>query len=145
MIILRHVLQTTDSLSPAIASAVEQSLSKSIESRAAQTLGWLLATAVMVAIGLVVTLIRPADPYVSTVLNLPGNAERGQAIFQINCAGCHGPEGRGLVGPDLANVSNRKSRKDLIRQVTTGETPPMPKFQPSPETMADLLRYLETL
>lgn len=144
MIILRRVLQATDGLGPAIASAVEQSLPKSIESRAAQILGWLLVAALVVAIGLLISLFRPADPYVSTVLSLPGNAERGQAIFQINCAGCHGPEGRGLVGPDLANVSNRKSRKDLIRQVTTGETPPMPKFQPSPETMADLLSYLGT-
>nr|AZB72916.1 cytochrome c [Synechococcus elongatus PCC 11801] len=145
MIILRHVLRARNGLGPAIASAVEQSLSKVIEPRAAQVLGWIAAGVVVIAIGLLLTFFRPTDPYVSTVLTLTGDTERGQAIFQINCAGCHGLEGRGLVGPDLANVSNRKSRKDLILQVTTGETPPMPKFQPSPETMADLLSYLETL
>lgn len=145
MIILRHVLKAIDRLGPAIASAVEQSLSKPIEPRAAQVLGWIAAGVIILALGFLLTAFRPTDPYVSTVLTLTGDTEQGQAIFQINCAGCHGLEGRGLVGPDLANVSNRKSRKDLIRQVTAGETPPMPKFQPSPETMADLLSYLETL
>jgi len=34
---------------------------------------------------------------------------------------------------------------DLIRQVTSGQTPPMPQFQPSPQEMADLLKYLEQM
>jgi hypothetical protein len=33
----------------------------------------------------------------------------------------------------------------LIHQVTSGETPPMPQFQPSAQEMADLLKYLESL
>ncbi|RDH51814.1 cytochrome C, partial [Mastigocladus laminosus WC112] len=32
-----------------------------------------------------------------------------------------------------------------IHQVISGDTPPMPKFQPSAKEMADLLSYLETL
>ncbi|NER30629.1 MAG: cytochrome c, partial [Symploca sp. SIO1C4] len=39
----------------------------------------------------------------------------------------------------------RKSKISLIHQVTDGKTPPMPKFQPSPQEMADLLSYLEEL
>ncbi|MEK0196099.1 cytochrome c, partial [Microcoleus anatoxicus PTRS1] len=41
--------------------------------------------------------------------------------------------------------SERKSEFDLIRQVTSGQTPPMPQFQPSPQEMADLLIYLEQM
>lgn len=125
---------------------MEQSLTKPVESRVPRGLSWAIGVALVSLISLLlVAFPRPLDPYISDVLAMDGNAERGHAIFQINCAGCHGLEGRGLVGPDLASVSNRKSRANLILQVTTGQTPPMPKFQPDPETMADLLSYLETL
>ncbi len=85
------------------------------------------------------------DPYVHEVLSLEGDQTRGQAIFQINCAGCHGLQAHASVGPSLKHVPQRKSKIDLINQVTSGKTPPMPKFQPSPQEMADLLIYLEQL
>jgi mono/diheme cytochrome c family protein len=85
------------------------------------------------------------EPYVQEVLALAGNAMQGSAIFQMNCAGCHGSLGDGRVGPSLLDVSSRKSQVSLIHQVTSGQTPPMPQFQPSPQEMADLLSYLETL
>lgn len=90
-------------------------------------------------------LIQISDPYVSTVLSLTGDSRRGHDIFQINCAGCHGLQADGKVGPSLQHVSKRKSNISLIHQVTSGQTPPMPKFQPSPQEMADLLSYLEKL
>lgn len=86
-----------------------------------------------------------SDPYVRTVLALPSDVEYGHAIFQMNCSSCHGFNADGLVGPSLHKVSDRKSRVALIRQVTSGQTPPMPQFQPAPKEMADLLGYLETL
>ncbi len=85
------------------------------------------------------------EPYVQEVLFLSGNPEQGNAIFQMNCAGCHGSLADGRVGPSLLAVSSRKSKVDLIYQVTSGKTPPMPQFQPSPQEMADLLSYLGTL
>jgi mono/diheme cytochrome c family protein len=88
---------------------------------------------------------RRADPYIESVLSLTGDPVQGQVIFQMNCAVCHGIYGQGLVGPALSHVSSRKSRVGIIEQVISGKTPPMPQFQPSPETMADLLEYLETL
>lgn len=92
-----------------------------------------------------VHIVRASDPYVKSVLSLPGDAVRGQAIFQMNCAGCHGLQADGSVGPSLQGVSKRKSRFGLIHQVISGETPPMPQFQPNSKEMADLLSYLETL
>lgn len=88
---------------------------------------------------------RTADPYIQSVLVLHGDIAQGTAIFQMNCAGCHGTFADGLVGPSLRDVSSRKSEVGMIHQVTSGRTPPMPQFQPSPQEMADLLRYLESL
>lgn len=89
--------------------------------------------------------LEHADPYIREVLLLEGNAERGQEIFVMNCATCHGLLGKGEVGPSLQNVSSRKSDVGLIRQVVSGNTPPMPQFQPSEQDMADLLEFLERL
>lgn len=89
--------------------------------------------------------LQESDPYVQSVLHLTGDADRGREIFQLNCATCHGLEAAGEVGPDLHGVSERKSRVALIEQVTSGQTPPMPQFQPNERDMADLLSFLETL
>jgi mono/diheme cytochrome c family protein len=90
---------------------------------------------------------RPVNDaaYVRTVLNRPGDVKQGEAIFQMNCAVCHGATGNGNVGPSLRSVAARKSREGLIAQVISGKTPPMPQFQPSEQTMADLLSYLGSL
>jgi mono/diheme cytochrome c family protein len=86
-----------------------------------------------------------ADPYVQAVMAREGNVDRGHSIFQLNCAGCHGTTADGRVGPSLRGVSSRRAQWSLIKQITSGQTPPMPKFQVAPEVMADLLSYLKTL
>ncbi len=108
----------------------------------------LMVLAVLLAIGSSVLgfhLIQVSDPYIRNVLSLNGDSVRGHDIFQINCAGCHGLQADGRVGPSLQHVSQRKSKVSLIHQVISGQTPPMPKFQPSTQEMADLLSYLEKL
>lgn len=87
--------------------------------------------------------IQTSDPYIESVLATEGDPMRGHAIFQMNCAGCHGWRKDGRVGPSLEGVSERKSDKEIIHQVISGETPPMPQFQPKPQDMADLLSYLK--
>jgi Cytochrome C oxidase, cbb3-type, subunit III len=88
---------------------------------------------------------RQNDPYTDRVLGIMGNSIQGHAIFQMNCASCHGLNADGKVGPSLKGVASRRSQTSLIEQVTSGKTPPMPQFQPSPQEMADLLQYLNTL
>ncbi len=108
----------------------------------------LVVLAVLLAIAVSILgfhLFQVSDPYVRNVLSLTGDPVRGHDIFQINCAGCHGLQADGRVGPSLQHVSKRKSKISLIHQVTSGQTPPMPKFQPSSQEMADLLSYLEKL
>ncbi len=102
------------------------------------------AAACIVAVLLVLPAAR-TDPYTRQTLDLHGSAENGARLFMINCAGCHGIAAQGLVGPDLHGVSNRKNQRQLIQQVVSGRTPPMPRFQPEPQAMADLLAYLNSL
>ncbi|PSB27843.1 c-type cytochrome [Stenomitos frigidus] len=89
--------------------------------------------------------LSASSPYVRDVIALEGDSVQGHAIFLMNCAGCHGTEADGRVGPSLRDVSNRKSRVSIIHQVISGKTPPMPQFQPTPQEMADLLSYLNSL
>lgn len=108
----------------------------------------LIVLAILLAVLLGIFAVRgiiPSDPYVKSVLSIQGNPGQGHAIFQINCAGCHGWLADGSVGPSLQGVSKHKSPYGLIHQVISGDTPPMPKFQPSAQEMADLLSYLESL
>lgn len=87
----------------------------------------------------------PIDVYTQSVLNLSGDPVQGRSIFVMNCVACHGQWANGKVGPNLHGVSDRKSDAKLIQQVVSGETPPMPQFQPSSQDMADLLSYLKQL
>lgn len=109
---------------------------------------WMAAGVLLIAVGITLWGAYAAgaqDPYVRSVLQLAGDTARGQEIFQLNCATCHGLLAGGEVGPNLHEVSARRSRAALIHQVTSGQTPPMPQFQPNERDMADLLTYLETL
>ncbi len=108
----------------------------------------LTALVILLAIVLMMFGIRQVhtpNPYIQEVLSRSGDAVQGHAIFQMNCAGCHGLMADGKVGPSLKGVSARKSRVRLIDQVISGKTPPMPQFQPSPQEMADVLSYLKSL
>lgn len=109
------------------------------------TIALALVAVVVIAVLSGVYYWQHSDPYIQDVLELHGDVVRGNAIFQMNCAGCHGTLANGKVGPSLRGVANRRSRLSLIHQITSGQTPPMPKFQASPVEMADLLSYLKTL
>lgn len=85
------------------------------------------------------------DPYVQATRMLNGDADHGGQVFRINCAGCHGIAAQGLVGPNLRGVADRRSDPSIIHQVVSGATPPMPRFEVEPQTMADLLAYLKSL
>nr|WP_283763882.1 cytochrome c [Roseofilum halophilum] len=104
-----------------------------------------LVVLIMGLLGFTIGYLDQPSPYLREVLALEGDRIQGHAIFQMNCAGCHGLEAKGKVGPSLQGVSEHKSKRRLVEQVISGKTPPMPQFQPSPQVMADLLSYLESL
>ena len=88
---------------------------------------------------------RHENKYIIETLELNGSADEGDALFKINCVGCHGITARGLVGPDLHSITQRLNDKEIIKQVTGGLTPPMPSFEIDPVNMSNLLKYLHTL
>ena len=85
------------------------------------------------------------NKYIIETLELKGSVEAGDALFKINCVGCHGITARGLVGPDLHSITQRLNDKEIIKQVTGGLTPPMPSFEIDPVNMSNLLKYLHSL
>ena len=85
------------------------------------------------------------NKYIIETLELNGSSEEGDALFKINCVGCHGISARGLVGPDLHSITKRLNDKEIIKQVTGGLTPPMPSFEIDPVNMSNLLKYLHSL
>ena len=85
------------------------------------------------------------NEYIIETLKLDGSIEEGDALFKMNCVGCHGITARGLVGPDLHSITQRLNDKEIIKQVTGGLTPPMPSFEIDPVNMSNLLKYLHSL
>ena len=88
---------------------------------------------------------RENNKYINETLGLNGSAKEGDALFKMNCVGCHGITARGLVGPDLHSITKRLNDKQIIKQVTGGLTPPMPSFEIDPVNMSNLLKYLHSL
>ena len=82
------------------------------------------------------------NKYIIETLEHNGSAEKGDALFEINCVGCHGITARGLVGPDLHSITKRLNDKQIIKQVTGGLTPPMPSFEIDPVNMSNLLKKI---
>ena len=83
--------------------------------------------------------------FIIETLEINGSAKEGDALFKMNCVGCHGITARGLVGPDLHSITQRLNDKEIIKQVTGGLTPPMPSFEIDPVNMSNLLKYLHSL
>ena len=48
----------------------------------------------------------------------------GASIYKSKCAGCHGAQGEGKVGPKLAGTS--MSEDDIVKVLTTGGLPKAP-------------------
>ena len=105
----------------------------------------LLASFTCILLVLWFLFISQRDPYVQAVLELEGSQRNGAKLFRMNCAGCHGIQAQGLVGPSLQDVVSLRKDPELIKQVVSGRTPPMPRFELEEETMADLLAYLHSL
>ena len=47
--------------------------------------------------------------------------EEGESLFDRNCSGCHGAEGQGGAGPELAGNPTLSSRATVIGRILWGE------------------------
>lgn len=78
-----------------------------------------------------------------------GDVTKGKAVFQANCARCHGQNAEGLVGPDLRHIASRRDRAFLLQWISD---PPavrpgtrMPKLNLSDSDLNAVVDYLLTL
>jgi disulfide bond formation protein DsbB len=106
------------------------------------------------------TATRPAAPPTATLP--PGEATRGKQLYTQGCAGCHGPDARGLpgLGKDMTTSAFVKSQTDtqlvaFIKQgrpandpanTTRVEMPPRGGIPTLTDAqLADIVAYLRTL
>lgn len=73
----------------------------------------------------------------------------GKAEFATRCVACHGPEGRGWIGPDLTSTVFRygKSDADITATISEGRPGGMPSFKRelSPKQIKGLVQYIRSL
>jgi len=75
--------------------------------------------------------------------NGSGDDSAGKTIFAANCAGCHGADGTGGVGPDLTTLPAAADQAAVVKQVTNGGAV-MPAFsgQLSDQEIQDVAAYV---
>ncbi len=84
---------------------------------------------------------------------LEGNApaiSNGRAMFRNRCAGCHGPDAHGYIGPDLTGVWSAGTTDDRLFNIVRHGVPGTEMTPADPQRVADrdiwqMLAYLRTL
>jgi putative membrane protein len=77
--------------------------------------------------------------------------QRGEEVFEQDCAMCHGSDASGMMGmhPSLRGAIQRLSREGVEVTIRNGRDvmPPMPAFEGrlSDEEISDVIAYLDTL
>jgi cytochrome c oxidase cbb3-type subunit 3 len=79
----------------------------------------------------------------------PAAAERGKAVYASNCAACHAPDGKGAIGPSLADDTWLYGSKpaEVAHTIASGTAKGMPPFKTSlaPSAVADVTAFIESL
>jgi mono/diheme cytochrome c family protein len=109
----------------------------------------LVAAAVVVFVVLLFTNDPTPPPAVAAEAVTAAGGVDGAAIYGQRCAGCHGGDGSGGIGPRLAGgrvVANFPDPEDQIAVVTNGRGG-MPAFAErlSPEEIAAVVEYTRTV
>lgn len=85
-----------------------------------------------------------------------GDQGAGQTLFAANCAGCHGTNGQGVVGPSLVKADGPKAwtEPEFLAVIRQGKTPQrvlnatMPRFSETQLSDAEVLNihaYIKSL
>ena len=113
-----------------------------------------LACVATVAIAHAAAQDRTARPETRPTKNpLEGNTlaiSNGRAMFRNRCAGCHGPDARGYLGPDLTAVWATGTTDDHIFDIVRRGVPGTEMTPADPQRVADrdiwqVLAYLRTM
>jgi cytochrome c oxidase cbb3-type subunit 3 len=75
--------------------------------------------------------------------------DEGARIFKEKCSGCHGPEGKGDIGPDLTDSEWRYggTDEDLLETISNGRPGGMPswKSELSEDKIRKVIRHIRGL
>ena len=100
-----------------------------------------------IAIGIVLFALLTLSPAMSAVA--AGNPMRGQSIYTVHCAGCHGGDGRGVVAGapsfQAGTTTLMKPDNDLALTIRRGKGI-MPGFESilQPDQISDVIAHLRT-
>jgi mono/diheme cytochrome c family protein len=75
-----------------------------------------------------------------------GDAKHGQSIYETNCVGCHGPQGKGGIGNSLSSpsflaIASDQFLRDTIAMGRSHTAMPA-SFDLKPSDIADLIAYI---
>lgn len=74
-----------------------------------------------------------------------GDPKAGAALVQSsNCAGCHGGQFQGDLGPKLVGIEKRRTPEQIAKAIADPQLP-MPKFAFTPQQVADVVAYVSQL
>ncbi len=78
------------------------------------------------------------------------NLESGAAIYRINCASCHGPNGKGLERTKRHDFTSAiwhagRTDTDIANAVLRGRPPMMPPLAMSESQLRDVIGYMRSL
>ncbi len=87
----------------------------------------------------------PVSAAAATPVEPAAQLAAGQTLYASHCAGCHGAEGKGGVGPDLsiAGYKYGRSHDEVLTSIRDGRPGGMPAFgnQLSPAQLNDLVAF----
>ncbi len=89
-----------------------------------------------------------AGPTPQGALLAGGAAARGSALFATHCIGCHGPEGRGGIGPSLSSPSFLAMASDQFLRETISlgrhHTAMPASYDLTPQDVSSLVAYIRS-
>ncbi len=78
-----------------------------------------------------------------------GDGSKGKAVYDANCAACHGKNAEGLVGPDLRKIGSKYDKAYLTKWIKDPESvkagTSMPKVPLNDKELEEVVEFLLTL
>ena len=101
------------------------------------------------------TASMPANTTAGTDVDLvalgqqPGVLDAGKAVFTKTCSACHGPDGKGKIGPNLTDAEWKYggTDKDILKSIRKGRPAGMPAWGKAlkPDEVKNVAAYVRSI